>query len=154
MSRRSMQISLPNEILIPEVRHIIDNGSEVELMTKGFSMLPFIIGGVDSVRLKKVSFDDITVGNIVLAEIEKGRYVLHRVIAKDNDSLTLKGDGNLKGCEICRRGDLIGIVTGIISPSGKVKVPGNARVWRMLGTFPRRCILALYRRTILKVKQV
>lgn len=153
MSRSGMQIDLPNNILIPEVRRLTDGGSEVVLMTKGVSMLPFITGGRDSVRLRKTAFGEIEEGDIVLAEVAKEKYVLHRVVGKKDGRLTLRGDGNISGKETCGAEDIIGVVTKIIAPSGKERTPGKARLWRVLGPFPRRCVLAVYRRTILKLKQ-
>ncbi len=148
-----MQINVPNDILIPEIRRIIDMGSEVTLMTKGNSMLPYIIGGRDSVRLKKTSFETVQKGDIILAETSGGHFVLHRVIHKGTDRLTLRGDGNIKGSEICRPENIIGIVTKIITSSGQEKTPVKARFWRAIGPFPRRCMLAVYRRTILKLRK-
>ncbi len=153
MQKSSMQITIPNDILIPEIRRIIDMGSEVTLMTKGNSMLPYIIGGKDSVRLKKISFETVRKGDIILAETDKGKFVLHRVIYKGTDRLVLRGDGNIKVTETCRPENIIGIVTEIITPSGREKKPGKARFWRAIGVFPRRCMLAVYRRTILKMKK-
>ena len=40
-------------------------------------------------------------GDAVLAEIAKGSFVLHRIIAIDGDDVTLRGDGNLNN-EYCK----------------------------------------------------
>lgn len=151
MPRSRMQVSIPNDILIPEVGRLLEGGSEVVLKTKGSSMLPAIIGERDSVRLRKTSFYDVQKGDIILAEIGEGHFVLHRVIDKRNDCLVLRGDGNIIGTEICRPENILGIVTEIITPSGRERKPGKARLWRALGPFTRRCVLAIYRRTILKL---
>ena len=45
-----------------------------------------------------------------MAEIAPQKYVLHRVISKRGNLLTLMGDGNLKGIEMCRTSDIIGEV--------------------------------------------
>ena len=146
-----MQISVPNDVLIPEVRRLLDNGDEVVLKTKGNSMLPTIVGDRDSVRLVKISFDIVHEGDIVLAEVGERRYVLHRVIRKSCDRLVLRGDGNLTGTEVCLPEKLIGVAIAVITPSGKEKKPGKAKLWRTLNPFARRCVLAVYRRTILKL---
>lgn len=151
MSQGGMLVSIPNDILIPEVGRLLDEGGEVLLKTKGNSMLPAIVGDRDSVRLVKVAFDAVREGDIVLAEVGERIYVLHRVIRKVGGQLVLRGDGNLAATEVCLPENLIGVVTAVITPSGKEKKPGRAGLWRALHPFIRRCVLAVYRRTILKL---
>ena len=43
---------VPNAILLAEVSALVQEGKQVELLTKGCSMLPFIVGDRDSVRLR------------------------------------------------------------------------------------------------------
>lgn len=140
---------MPNDILLGEVGRLLEEGKDVELMTRGSSMHPFIRGDIDSVRLRKVPDETLTVGDIVLAEVEKGRYVLHRIVDTGEDVLTLMGDGNLRGREHCRRENVLGKVTAIVGPSGKLKNPGKAVLWRRLGPYARRVLLAFYRRIVL-----
>ena len=83
---------IPNDILLGEVAALLREGREAVITPTGNSMLPFIRGGVDQVVLRRT--DDITVGDIVLVHTG-GRYILHRLIARDGDALTLMGDGNL-----------------------------------------------------------
>lgn len=151
MLQDGMQVSVPNDILIPEVKRLLEEGREVVMRPKGSSMLPAIVGDRDSVRLVKVAFDAVREGDIVLAEVEERIYVLHRVIRKVGGQLVLRGDGNLTATEVCIPENLIGVVTAVITPSGKKKKPGNAGLWRALHPFVRRCVLAVYRRTILKL---
>lgn len=140
---------MPNDILLGEVGRLLEEGKDVELMTRGSSMHPFIRGDIDSVRLRKVPDETLTVGDIVLAEVEKGRYVLHRIVDTGADGLTLMGDGNLRGREHCGRDNVLGKVTAVVVPSGKLKSPGKAVLWRRLGPYARRVLLAFYRRIIL-----
>ena len=146
-----MQITLPNEILLEEVASLLDEGREVELMAKGTSMLPFIVGDRDSVILKKAAGVPPLPGDIVLARRSPGNYVLHRIISVDGEKVILRGDGNVFGTETVGMGDVLGKVIGIISPSGRKRVPGNAYLWRKSTPFVRRCVLALYRRTIYRI---
>lgn len=96
---------IANEILLPEIIRLVDEGREVVLRTKGNSMLPFITGDRDSVVLKKPS--QLSVGDIVLAEIAPRHYVLHRIYAfPDDGTVELMGDGNLRGRERCRLSDV------------------------------------------------
>lgn len=140
---------LPNDVLLGEVARLVSEGEKVTLMTKGVSMLPFIVGGRDSVILEKHS--DLEVGMIALAEIHKGVYVLHRIISIEGDMVTLMGDGNIRGCEYCRAGNIAAVATSVLKSSGKIVDCNSishrrkARIWKMLLPL-RRWILAVYRR--------
>jgi hypothetical protein len=48
---------------------------------------------------------DINTGDAVLAEISKGHFVLHRIVAIDGNHITLRGDGNLN-VEHCTLSDI------------------------------------------------
>ena len=137
--------TLPNDVLLGEVAAVLREGREAVITPTGNSMLPFIRGGVDRVVLRREPA--VAVGDIVLARIG-GRYLLHRVFALEGDALTLMGDGNLRGTEQGVPADVIGTVTEIIRPSGRRRIPGKGRLWRILRPF-RRYLLAIYRRLLL-----
>lgn len=142
---------IPNEILLGEISELLAKGSEVELKAKGSSMLPFIRDGRDSVRLIR-SEDPLKEGDAVLAEITPGHYVLHRIVSIEGDRITLKGDGNLRGTEHCRVGDIKGKAVSIVRPDGKVtdcageKALRRAAKWNSLPYFIRRICLAILHR--------
>lgn len=146
------KIVLPNAIMLGEVNNLLSEGHSVVIMTKGNSMLPFIRGDKDSVEL--VRQDKYAVGDIVLAQIAPGRYVLHRIIALDGEKATLKGDGNLDGTEGCRLSDICGAVEKIILPDGKEKDCRTERfsrrsaMWRRHPRIVRRYFLGFYRRIV------
>ncbi len=131
-----------NELLLEEAASLMNEGREVNFTPLGGSMLPFIKGGKDSVRLQKKA--DVAVGDIVLVRLPGPRYVLHRVIRVDGDALTLMGDGNIAGTESCTKDDVLGTVVAIVKEKRTV-IPGKARLWRALKPI-RRYILAIYRR--------
>lgn len=136
--------------MLGDVSLLLAEGRQVVIMTKGASMLPFIRGSEDSVVLEKK--ESVSRGDIVLAEVFDGRYVLHRVIAVNGEDVRLKGDGNLAGTERCRVSDIRGTVVGIQHPSGKLSDPRSPselarwRRWRGIPRLLRRIILALDRR--------
>ena len=141
-------VNLLNEELLPEVSCLLQDGHIVTLKVKGNSMMPFITGGRDCVVLKKK--DNYTVGDIALAEISPMKFVLHRIIKIEEDKVTIMGDGNLAGEEICYVADIRGIVDSIIR-KGK-HIDCNSRkelyktyLWRKLFPF-RRYFLAIYKR--------
>ena len=137
--------TIPNDILLGEVTSLLAGGQEVVIMTKGNSMLPLLRSEKDSVALRKK--DDVEVGDIVLAYLGGGRYVLHRIIAIEGENITLMGDGNVQGTEKCHKTDISGTVVRILRPSGKEAVPGKGRFWRAIKPL-RRYILGIYRRVI------
>lgn len=136
------KVVLPNEVLIGEVAELLNAGREVVMTPKGNSMLPFIRGDVDNVRLRKP--ESLHVGDIALARFG-GRYVMHRIIALDGDTVTLMGDGNLQGTESGPRSEVIGVVLEIITPSNRHRRPGKGRLWRRLLPV-RRYLLKFYRK--------
>lgn len=132
---------LSNEVFLEEVGSLLNEGREVSFTPLGSSMLPFIRGGRDSVRLQKK--DSMEVGDIVLVRLQ-GRYVLHRIIALEGEKVTLMGDGNIIGTESCLRSDVMGTVVAIQKGKREV-IPGRGRFWRAIKPL-RRYILAIYRR--------
>lgn len=132
--------SFPNDIVFEDARTLLDEGREVCFTPKGNSMLPFIRGDRDSVTLKKV--DRVNIGDIVLANLPDKRYVMHRVITQKDDNVTLMGDGNLVGTELCRPQDIIGTVIMINGHK-----PAKGTLWRRLLPI-RRYLLAIYRRIV------
>ena len=134
-----------NEILLEEAAALMEEGREVTLRPLGSSMLPFIRGGKDSVRLKKMP--GVAVGDMLLVRLPGPRYVLHRLIGKEGDRLTLMGDGNLTGVEHCTAEDVLGTVTAI-ERGNRIYKPGNGLWWRRLRPL-RRYILGIYRRLFL-----
>lgn len=128
---------IPNDILLAEVGTLLEEGRDVKLTPLGNSMLPFIVGGKDSVTLRKLP--EIKIGDIVLAHLADTRYVLHRVVAIDGDRLTLMGDGNLVGTEPCKKSDILGT---IITINGHK--PAKGVIWGRLKP-ARRYLLVFYR---------
>lgn len=91
---------LPNEIFIPIVIEELESveGKTVTLPLRGFSMRPFLEDQRDKALL--IAAREISVDDVVLAEISKGHFVLHRIIALKGNRVTLRGDGNLNN-EYC-----------------------------------------------------
>lgn len=145
-------IEIPNEILIPKVKEVIDRGATATLRVKGHSMRIFLSNGRDLVTLVAPEHEKLRVGDVVLAEIQPKVYVLHRIIQRTQDQLTLMGDGNVGTTEACTINDVIGIVT-LFYRKGRTKpdsVNGwkwktYSRIWLTLTPF-RRYILAIHRR--------
>ena len=136
---------------VPAAIMFVEEGREVILPVNGTSMLPFIVGGKDSVVLYKPG--TLRKGDIVLAyTMEKG-YVIHRIDCIGGDGVyALLGDGNLAQREHCKLPDIKAVATHVVKPDGKRK-PLNegwlrfaGKVWRMLLPI-RRYLLWIYKKT-------
>ena len=145
-------IEIPNDILISKVKEVIDRGATATLRVKGHSMRLFLSNGRDLVKLVAPQRENLKVGDVVLAEYRPKVYVLHRIIKRTGNQLTLMGDGNVGQVETCTINDVIGIVTHFYR-KGRTKpdaVDGwkwktYSRIWLLLKPF-RRYILAIHRR--------
>ncbi len=120
--------------IIEEVLRLIDAGVSVTLPVTGRSMLPFIVGGRDSVILQKPVKPK--KGEVVLAWVEGCRYVVHRIVHIEGDRITLMGDGNLAGVEHCTLSDVKAVATNMVRGDGKQHylydkaLLAGAEVWR------------------------
>lgn len=146
------RVELPNDKLLPLVRKAIAEGHTAIISVKGYSMRPFLEHLRD--RVKLASWTSLHVGDAVLAEIEPGHFVLHRIIEiHDHRRLTLMGDGNIRCTEHCTVDDVCGVVTEYLRPGGHVLLASDAslcrkiRLWRSLLPI-RRYLLFFYRLTI------
>ena len=132
-----------DDMNLAQVPQLLEEGKVVVLkQVKGNSMLPFIHGEKDSVRLRKP--ENVEVGDIVLA-VFHGRPIVHRVIAIDGTKVTLMGDGNLQGTEVGDLSEVLGVVDLIIPPSGRGRKPSKGRLWRRLLPV-RKYLLKVYRK--------
>lgn len=138
-----------DESIMQEAIRLVGEGVSVTFPVNGRSMLPFIVGGVDSVVLVKP--ENLKVGDVVLAQVEGGRYVVHRIVCLDGDAVTLMGDGNLAGREHCLLADVRARATHVVRKGGKRRSLDSfgsrlaAKIWYAVLPF-RRWLLAIYRR--------
>ena len=149
-----MSSEISDHAILEEATRLAKEGVCVTLPVKGYSMLPFIIGGKDSVILQKPK--ELKVGDVVLAWVEGCRYVVHRIIQLEGNQVVLMGDGNIIGTEHCTLQDVCALATHVIGSDGKqhdLYSPWRQRAsqwWRKLRPI-RRYLLAVYRRTFLKI---
>ena len=142
------RLKVNNSEMMSEVDRLISEGQYVTLRTKGSSMLPFIRGDRDNVIL--VKDDNFKMYDIALAEVEKNKFVIHRIVSIYQDQVTLMGDGNSDSCEICTTDKVIAIAAKVVDDNGRgfncrshwhrFKV----RVWWSLLPL-RRYLLAIYK---------
>ena len=141
-------IQLDNAEFLPCVCELINEGHTVSIRAKGNSMRPFVESDRDVAVL--AHSDGYKTGDVVLAEIAKGRFVLHRIDRIDGRDVTLRGDGNVAGTESCTLDDLRAITVQFIR-NGRTWNLQTSKVWKVysrlwVGLLPvRRYLLALYR---------
>ena len=138
-----------DEQIIEEAVRLVSEGVSVTLPVNGQSMLPFIIGGKESVILQQSIRP--ALGDVVLAWVDGHRYVVHRIIHIEGDAITLMGDGNLVGKEYCTLGDIKARVSHVVDAKGRQHAIDTrwrqiaGRLWWQLRPI-RRYLLAIYRR--------
>ena len=103
--------------IMDEAVALVNDGYSVTLPVTGRSMLPFIIGGRESVILAPPA--NLRRGIVALAWVEDSRYVLHRIERIEGDRVTLMGDGNLAGREHCRLADIKAMATHVVDSRQK-----------------------------------
>ena len=139
---------MTDDYIIEEAIRLVSDGINVTFPVKGRSMLPFIIGGRESVILCKPEV--LKRGDVVLARVDGSRFVVHRIIRINGDDVTLMGDGNLEGTEHCSLTDVKAFVTHVVNERGRRRSLYNvwrrvgARIWFWLRPF-RRYLLFIYR---------
>ena len=140
-------IQLANEEFLPHVCALVNEGHTVSIRARGYSMRPFIENDRDVAILGKSNI--YKVGDVVLAEIAPGHYVLHRIDAIKGNHVRLRGDGNYPGTEHCMMGDIRAIMCAV-ERKGK-RWDTNGKVWKIYSWIwvrllpVRRYLLALYR---------
>ena len=145
-------IEVTNAAFIPHVRTLIKEGRTVRFRAMGWSMRPMIEHARDEVLLGGYTDTSPQLHDVVLAEVDKEHYVLHRIMRIEGDRYTLQGDGNVCGVEHCTRADIIAKAIAFYRKGKAVPLYTNSRTWRCysriwVSLLPmRRILLALYRR--------
>lgn len=122
----------PNEILLAQVAHYIKEGRSVTLTVRGNSMNPFLADGRDQVTLSPFTEEELIPGAVILARESGGRMLLHRIINRQGEVLTMLGDGNVLYTEQTCVSDVVGILTKTIR-KGK-EYACDKRTWQWYST--------------------
>ena len=145
---------VPNNTFFALVENEIAEGKPVRFRLKGNSMFPLLRNGKDSVILEKCLPGELKPMDVVLFRY-RGSYVLHRIIQRTGVDLLMQGDGSIVSMELCTVNDVVGKVTGICRPSGKVvsveslKWTLPSRLWRS-SNFMRKFLLRVAYKLFLK----
>ena len=138
-------------LMMTEISRLISEGKTVTITAKGYSMNPFIVHLKDQITIGPWKDEQIKEGAVVLAKDTRGAYLIHRIIKRDGDRLTLMGDGNIGLTETARTSEVIGLMQSVTKKGRTYSVQSlrwrlYSWFWKML-TPVRRYPLALWRRT-------
>ncbi len=101
----------PIEEIAPLVKSTLSEGKSAKLAVTGYSMYPLLRSITDCVLLEKA--ESLRKYDIVLFERDDGTYILHRIIKKKGDILTIAGDNETKKEYPVNVSSCIGKVTAI-----------------------------------------
>lgn len=142
------KLSVENSMFLPQVVQLIQEGHKATIIARGNSMRPFIEDSRDKLVFGKV--DHLRVGDVILAEVEEGHFVCHRIEAIKDGVVTMRGDGNVEGTEVFPEANVRAKLLQVVR-KGKTYTLTNSRVWKCYSAvWPkllpmRRYLLALYR---------
>ena len=138
-------LEISNEVFLKEVGILIAEGYDVTLCVRGVSMRPFLEDRRDKIVLTRPGV--VKEGDAVLAEINDGKYVFHRVVDIENRQVTLKGDGNVYGTEHCDVENIVASAKLFIRKGRSYSPDGWA--WRCYSVLWPKC--AMMRRVLLAI---
>lgn len=118
-----MKNKMQNDDFISLIKNALSQNQTATFKVKGFSMWPFYKDQATSIVLTKK--DEYKKLDVVLATYQN-RYVLHRIIKKNNNGFILRGDGAFSNEEISPE-DIIGYS---VSHETKKSIKENNIVYR------------------------
>lgn len=143
-------ILIDKATMMEEVRRLVAQGKTVSLTVKGYSMNPFMANMRDVITLGPWKDEQICKGCVALVKDTRGNYLIHRIIRRDGDLVTLMGDGNVAQTETATMDNVIAIMYEI-RRKGR-SYTADSRTWRIYSwiwdklTPVRRYPLGIWRR--------
>lgn len=137
-------------VMMEEIRQMISEGKTVTITLKGNSMNPFIVHLRDQMTLGPWKDEEIRKGTVALVKDTYGNYLIHRIIKREGNTVTLLGDGNVEQTETATLDNVIGIMH-TLTRKGRTYTPKSltwriySAIWAFL-TPVRRYPLGLWRR--------
>ena len=152
----SRTLIIDKAVMMEEIRQLVSEGMSATINVKGNSMNPFIVDGRDRITLGPFKDEELRRGCVALVRDVRGEYLVHRVISREGDMVTLLGDGNLRGTERAHVSDVIALLRSIERKGRTVSVESFAWkayswIWMVLKPV-RRWPLGLWRRLALPRK--
>ena len=119
--------------MMQEISRLISEGKTISISAKGYSMNPFIVHMKDQITLGSWTDDQIKKGAVVLVKDVRGCYIIHRIIKREGNVLTLMGDGNIGIIETAYVEDIIALMHAVIKKGRTYSV--NSLSWRLYSWF-------------------
>lgn len=138
--------------VLENIERLIAVGESFELRVTGFSMLPLLGYGNDTIIVRRTTPTEGIERRIAMFRERDGHIVVHRVQSIKDGIVTLKGDGNIRGTEQCPRERIIGVVERVRRGNGRVVSCTSwwwrtrERLWLWQPLIIRRYALAIMRR--------
>lgn len=140
------------DIATADITELLEEGAQFKIMVRGYSMLPLLGFGNDTIILRRIDATENISGRIAMFRNENGRIVVHRIIDINGGIVSLRGDGNLYQVEQCKREDIIAVLESVVRESGKElsctspRWHRMERLWLNTPLWIRRYALAILRR--------
>ena len=99
--------------MMEEVRRLVSEGKTVTLTVKGYSMNPFMSNMRDVITLGAWKDSQLCKGCVALVRDTRGNYLIHRIIKREGNLVTLMGDGNIGQTETATLDNVIAIMYSI-----------------------------------------
>lgn len=138
--------------VLENIERLIAVGESFELRVTGFSMLPLLGYGNDTIIVRRTTPTESIERRVAMFRERDGHIVVHRVQSIKDGIVTLKGDGNIRGTEQCPRERIIGVVERVRRGNGRVVSCTSwwwrtrERLWLWQPLIIRRYALAVMRR--------
>ena len=124
----SKTLIIDKAVMMEEIRQLVAEGMSATITVKGNSMNPFIVDGRDRITLGPFEDWELRRGCVALVRDVRGEYLVHRVIAREGDMVTLLGDGNLRMTEKAHVSEVIALMRSV-ERKGRT-VPVDSFVWK------------------------
>lgn len=140
------------DIATADITELLDEGAQFKIIVRGYSMLPLLGFGRDTIILRRVDAEEDISNRIAMFRGESGRIVVHRIIGINSGIVSLRGDGNLYQVEQCRREEIIAVLESVVRENGKEisctsrRWHRKERLWLSTPLWIRRYALAILRR--------
>jgi hypothetical protein len=109
----SKQIIINKEQMFEEISKLIAEGKTVTLLTKGYSMNPFLFHMRDQITLGPWTDSDIRRGTVAFVRDLRDNILIHRIIKREDNIITLEGDGNIGQTEKATLDGIAGIMHSV-----------------------------------------
>ena len=134
--------------LFPIIEELLACNKQAIFTISGYSMLPFMGSQRDQVLLGKRDFESLKKGEIILFQLDCGKYILHRIYKVTSDGYLTMGDGNLHYDGVIRPDQVIGVVEKIYRKNKEIDCSSTwfkiiSRIWMVLRPI-RKYILKMY----------